>query len=181
MITSGWLREMVFYAQQPEIGAVGAKLLYPDGTVQHGGVILGIGGVAGHAHKYLAADDPGYFCRAMLPQSFSAVTGACLLVEKGIFKQVDGLDEELVVAFNDVDLCLKFQESGFRNIWTPYAQLYHHESKTRGYEDTSEKKERFRREVLFMQNKWKYLLVNDAYYNKNLTKEREDFSLSSVR
>lgn len=179
VITPDWLREKVFYAQRTEIGAVGAKLLYPDGTLQHGGVILGIGGVAGHAHKYFPGDHPGYFCRAILPQALFAVTGACLLVRKSIYKQVGGMDEDnLQVAFNDVDFCLKMHEAGYRNLWTPYAELYHHESKSRGQDDTPDKKARFKAEGDFMQNKWSDCLLNDPMYSPHLSRTSEDFSLN---
>ena len=118
-----WLGEMVSFAVQPEIGAVGARLWYPDGRLQHGGVIIGIGGVADHAHKFLAKGQPGYFGRAVLHQSFSAVTGACLVIRKEIYEEVSGLDEQLSVAFNDVDFCLRVREAGYRNVWTPFAEL----------------------------------------------------------
>ena len=146
IINKEWLKEMVSHALRPEIGAVGAKLLYPDDTVQHGGVLLGVGGVAGHAHKYFHASDNGYFCRASLIQNFSAVTAACLVVTKKLYDEVGGFDEEnLTIAFNDVDFCLRLHEAGYRNIWTPYALLYHYESKSRGYEDTPENTSGFKK------------------------------------
>lgn len=177
VITSSWLTEMVSIGLQPGVGAVGARLWYPDDRLQHGGVILGIKGVAGHSHKGLPRSNRGYMGRAALIQSLSAVTGACLLVRKQVFEAVGGLDEEnLKIAFNDVDFCLRLQEAGFRNVWTPYAELYHHESATRGYEDTPEKAARFGRERRFMQARWGELLLQDPAYNPNLTVDHEDFS-----
>ena len=179
VISEGWLTEMVSHALRPEIGAVGAKLYYDDLTLQHAGVILGIGGVAGHSHKYFEQNAHGYFSRLKIIQNYSAVTGACLVVKKSIFEEVGRFDEtNLTIAFNDVDLCLKIRQKGYRNLWTPYANLYHHESKTRGQDDTEEKKERFQNEVLYMQSKWGNLLKNDLYYNKNLSHQYENFSIS---
>jgi len=179
IISPNWLEEMVSIAIQPNVGAVGARLWYPNDTLQHGGVIVGIGGTAGHAHRHLPRGQSGYFARANLIQTMSAVTAACLLIKKEIYIKVGGLDEvNLKVAFNDVDFCLKVRESGYRNVWTPYAELYHHESATRGYEDTPEKKLRFQNETLYLQNKWKDKLLKDPAYNPNLTLDHEDFSLS---
>jgi GT2 family glycosyltransferase len=178
VISSDWLTEMVSHACRPGIGCVGAKLYFSDGSLQHAGVMLGIGGVAGHSHKYFPGDAHGYFSRLKVVQNLSAVTGACLVVRKEIYEEVGGLDEEnLKVAFNDVDFCLKVREAGYRNLWTPFAELYHHESKSRGHEDTSEKQARFEKEVLWMKKKWGDTLMNDPYYNPNLTLEHEDFSL----
>jgi GT2 family glycosyltransferase len=172
-----WLTEMVSLAVRPDTGAVGAKLLYPDGRIQHAGVILGIGGVAGHSHKYFQGSDPGYFKRNILRHSVSAVTAACLLIKAELFHKVNGFDEKhLAVAFNDVDFCLKVRELGFRNIYTPYATLLHHESVSRGHEDSPEKIARFSREIKYMQKKWD--LKNDPYYNPNLTDVSEDFTLA---
>ncbi len=178
VISPEWLEEMVRHVCRPEIGCVGAKLYYDDDTIQHAGVITGLGGVAGHSHKYFPRHAEGYFHRLKIVQNLSAVTAACLLVRKDVFMQVKGLDEEkLQVAFNDVDFCLKVREAGYRNLWTPYAELYHHESKSRGAEDTPEKVERFNREVNFMKTKWGKLLDADPYYNRNLTLAKEDFSI----
>ena len=177
-INDDWLREMVSHAARPDIGCVGAKLYYPDGRIQHAGVILGVGGVAAHSHRFFPADSHGYFSRLTLVQNLSAVTAACLLVRKSVFNEVGGLDEEhLAVAFNDVDFCLKVREAGYRNLWTPYAQLYHHESATRGPENTRAKRERFLGEVETMQERWGHALSMDPAYNLNLTRQREDFSL----
>ena len=180
MIHPDWLTEMVSQALRPAIGCVGAKLLYGDNLVQHAGVILGIGGVAGHAHKYFDADDAGYFSRLHLVQNMSAVTAACLTVEKSVYQMAGGLNEkELKIAFNDVDFCLRVQSLGLRNLWTPYAMLYHHESQSRGREDTPEKQARFSREAKYMKEKWGEVLVSDPAYNCNLTRSREDFSLAA--
>jgi glycosyltransferase involved in cell wall biosynthesis len=179
VIAPDWLDEMVGFALQPDVGAVGARLLYSNGGLQHGGVVLGIGGVAGHSHKMLPEGEFGYFGRAMLAQDYSAVTAACLLVRKSVYEQVGGLNEtDLAVAFNDVDFCLKLREAGYRNLWTPYAELYHHESVTRGHEDSPEKVRRFNLEVAYMRLTWGDALCNDPAYSPNLSLEREDFSLA---
>ncbi len=179
ILHSGWLREMVSHVVQPGTGAVGAMLYYPDGRIQHAGVILGIGGVAGHAWVGYPNGTPGQMGRLRLPQNLTAVTAACLLVRREVFDTVGGFDEnELKVAFNDVDLCLKIHKAGYRNVWTPLAQLKHHESATRGYEDTPEKQGRFRREIEIMQRRWGGWLRHDPAYNPNLTLEDCDFSLS---
>lgn len=177
IVESDWLSEMVSLAVRPQTGAVGAKLLYPDGRIQHAGVVLGIGGVAGHSHKFFNGSDPGYFNRNILRHSVSAVTAACLLIRADIFAKTGGFDEEnLSVAFNDVDFCLKVRELGYRNIYTPYATLLHHESVSRGYEDSPEKLARFNKEIAYMQQKWD--LKNDPYYNPNLSDVTEDFALA---
>jgi len=179
-IHADWLHEMVSHVLRPEVGAVGAKLLYSDGSIQHAGVILGLGGLAGHGHKFLDGKKNGYFGRANLTQTLSAVTAACLLVRKSLYERVGGLDEQnLTVAYNDVDFCIKIREAGYRNIYTPYATLYHHESISRGQENTPEKQARFMREFTFMQNKWGDLLKTDPYYNPNLTQTTEDFGLGN--
>lgn len=179
VISPDWLTEMVSHVTRPEIGCVGAKLYYGNNTLQHGGVILGIGGIAGHSHKCFPRLNPGYFTRLLLPQALSAVTAACLLVRREIYDAVQGLDEtNLKVAFNDVDFCLKVREAGYRNLWTPYAELYHHESISRGAEDTAEKQARFQKEVHFMLNKWGDVLEHDPYYSPNLAREYEDFSMA---
>lgn len=177
-INGDWLDEMVRQVSRPEIGCVGAKLYYPNDTIQHGGVILGLGGVAGHAHKYSDRQDPGYFYRLHLVHNFSAVTAACLLVRKEVFKEVGGLDEtNLPIAFNDVDFCLKVRGAGYRNLWTPYAELYHHESASRGSDDTAAKRARANAEVEYMRQTWGRDLDSDPAYNPNLTLAYEDFSL----
>ncbi|HMJ06118.1 MAG TPA: glycosyltransferase family 2 protein [Chthoniobacterales bacterium] len=166
-----WLHEMVSHVLRPGVGAVGARLWYPDGTIQHGGVLLGVGGVATHAHGGLRHEH-GYFARAHLTQNFSAVTGACMVVTRAIYEQVGGLDEEnLAVAFNDVDFCLRLREGGWRIVWTPHAEFIHHESASRGLEDTGAKQRRFLSEVAFMRGKWSDVLENDPFYNPNLSLE----------
>ncbi|MGR8997638.1 MAG: glycosyltransferase [Gammaproteobacteria bacterium] len=179
VITPDWLTEMVSLSLQDGVGCVGARLWYPDGTLQHAGLILGYGGIAGHINRKLPKDNLGYMGRATLRQSFSVVTAACLLVKKSVFVQVNGLNEtNLAVAFNDVDFCLRVREAGFRNVWTPFAELYHHESATRGLEDTPEKLNRFLKEMNYMQTAWGDILRSDPAYNPNLTLDFEDFSLA---
>lgn len=179
VITPEWLSEIVSHAVRPEVGAVGARLWYSDDTIQHAGIILGMMGFAGHVHRYLPRGNPGYCGRAALTQSFSAVTGACLLVRKSLYEQVGGLSEvDLQVACNDVDFCLKLREAGYRNIWTPYAELYHHESSTRGFDDTPEKQARAEKEVAYMWAHWGHILKNDPAYNPNLSLDTEDVTLA---
>ncbi|MBC3949224.1 glycosyltransferase [Pseudomonas folii] len=181
VINAEWLGEMVSLALQPGAGAVGARLWYPDDTLQHGGIIMGPLTLAGHAHKHMPRGHHGYFGRASLIQGMSAVTAACLVVRKAVFQEVGGLNEnELKIAFNDVDLCLKIKGAGYQNIWTPNADLYHHESATRGVEDTPDKRERFMSEVHYMQQKWKDIIAWDPVYNPNLSFETEDFGIASV-
>ncbi len=178
VITSDWLECMLGHVLRKEIGAVGAKLYYPDNTIQHAGVILGIKGVAGHSHKYFPRDSKGYFCRANIIQNLSAVTAACMMMRREVFEEVGRFDERYSHAFNDVDLCMKIRQKGYLIVFTPYAELYHHESKSRGNEDTREKQERFKKEIEYFQKKWKNdLAKGDPYYNPNLTLDREDFSI----
>ncbi|MGU7840796.1 glycosyltransferase [Burkholderia sp. AW33-5] len=169
VITPDWLEEMVSLAAQPGNGAIGACLWYPNDTLQHGGVMLGLGGVAGHIHARLPRGAFGYFGRAVSTQNLSVVTAACLLIRRSIYDEVQGLDEELAVAFNDVDFCIRVRNAGYRNVWTPHAELYHHESATRGSDLSPEKAQRFRRELLFMEQRWGAALLNDPAYNPNLT------------
>lgn len=178
VIEGCWLREMVSQAMRPEIGAVGAMLYYPNDTIQHAGVVLGIGGVANHAYVGKPRGYSGQMSRALLIQNLSAVTAACLLIRRETFDLVGGLDARLQVAFNDVDFCLRVREQGYRNLWTPYAALYHHESASRGYEDTPAKHDRFMREVMFVNSRWGDQLKVDPAYNPNLTLGETDFSLA---
>lgn len=179
VISPQWLDEMLVLALRPEIGAVGAKLIYGDGTVQHAGVVLGIGGGAGHAHRHFLSQDPGYHGRSSLIQNFSAVTGACMMFRKALWSEVCGMDEKnLAIAYNDIDFSLRLLEKGYRNIWTPYALLYHYESKSRGYEDNIEKQERLAKELRYMKERWGRFLDNDPMYNPNLTLSFENFSLA---
>lgn len=181
VLNPDWLTEMVSHAVRPDIGCVGAKLYYPDGTIQHAGVVLGIGGVAGHPHKHLPGQADGYFGRLRTICNVSAVTGAAMLLRKQLFEQVGGLDaDELSVAFNDVDLCLKVRNAGYRNLWTPHAEMLHHESKSRGADDTPPKQARFMRERQIMIDRWGAALRTDPFYNPNLTLAHEDCSLGHV-
>ena len=184
VINSDWLREMVSHAYREDVGCVGAKLYFGNDTIQHAGVITGIGGVAGHSHKYYDRNSSGYFDRLQCCQQLSAVTAACLLVKRELFEEVGGLNEaNLKVAFNDVDFCLKIDKAGYRNIFTPYAELYHYESISRGRDDDSpEKIERFGNEVKFMIEKWSDEIDSKRvklcrFYNPNLDKNKEDFSI----
>ncbi|MDD5210822.1 MAG: glycosyltransferase, partial [Sulfuricurvum sp.] len=183
IITHDWIEAMLEFSQRDDVGVVGAKLYYPNNTLQHGGVIVGLGGVAGHSHKYFNKDDSGYFHRLNILQNLSAVTAACFMVKKSIYQELNGLNEQnLAVAFNDVDFCLRAREKGYLNIFTPYCEAYHHESISRGHEDTAQKQERFNSEVFFMQERHKTILEKgDPYYNVNLTLDREDFSLKALK
>lgn len=179
VISPEWLSEMVSHALRSDVGAVGAKLWYPDDTLQHGGVVLGYGAnaTAGHAHHRFPRGHHGYFGRMSLISEFSAVTAACLVIQKSRFLEVGGLNEyDLKIAFNDVDFCLRLKATGYRNIWTPYAELYHHESATRGNEYTPEKYLRFITEVEYMKQSWGELLLADPAYSPNLTLDYADFS-----
>lgn len=178
IINGSCLEEMLMFAQRKDVGAVGAKLYYSDDTVQHAGVILGLGGTAGHAHKHFGRSHPGYMARASIAQNLSACTAACLMMRRDVFDEVGGLDENFEVAFNDVDLCMKIRKKGYLVVFTPYAELYHYESKSRGNDSTPEKLERFRGEIDRFKEKWqKQLDDGDPYYNPNLTLTRDDFSL----
>lgn len=182
VITPDWLEEMVSYAIRPEIGAVGAMLYYPNDLIQHAGVLLGLNGnpgVAGHRYHNQPRGYPGQVSRALLCQNLSAVTAACLILRRQVFDQVGGLDEtNLPIAFNDVDMCLRIEEKGYRNLWTPYAEFYHHESASRGYDDTPEKSARFEKECDYMRRRWGALLANDPAYNSNLALDGGRFLLA---
>ena len=169
VIDGGWLHEMASHALRSDIGAVGAMLYYPDGTIQHAGVILGVGGVANHAYIHQPAGYPGHGARALVAQNLSAVTAACLVVRREVYLAVGGLDEQLEVAFNDVDFCLRLQAAGYRNLWTPFSELIHHESASRGSDDSPEKRARFLREVDYMLRRWGEEIQNDVAYNPNLS------------
>jgi GT2 family glycosyltransferase len=178
VITPDWLEEMVGHACRPEVGAVGAMLYYPDNTIQHAGVIIGIHGVAGHPYSRMPRGYGGQMARARLTQTMTAVTAACMVVRREIYQAVGGLDEQLQIAFNDIDLCLRIKQAGYRNVWTPFAELYHHESASRGYDDTPEKQRRFQGEVDFMLNRWHRQLQQDPCYNPNLCLSSEPFALA---
>ena len=181
IINKDCISEMVSHIVRKEVGGVGARLYYPDGSIQHAGVILGLGGIAGHAFRGEEHYSKGYFSRIQCTQNYSAVTAACMMVSKELFEKVGGFDEKLKVAFNDIDLCMKIRKQGKLIVYTPYAELYHYESKSRGLEDTEEKIQRFRGEVQYFEKKWKKELeTGDPYYNPNLTLEKSDFSLRFV-
>lgn len=174
-----WLAEMVTQALRPEIGAVGAKLSYPDDRIQHAGIILGMMGVANHSHQFRSRHLPGYYAQLKVPRAVAAVTGACLVVRRELFDLVGGLDEvHLPVAFNDVDFCLRLNDAGYRTLWTPYAELYHHESASRGSDQAGESQARLAAETAYMQERWGARLRDDPYYSPNLSLERNDFSLA---
>ena len=155
ILTPNWIAEMLMYVQRKDVGAAGAMLYYPDDTVQHAGVIVGLGGVAGHAHKHFAKDEKGYMCRLCYAQNVSAVTAACMLIKASVYHEIGGLSEDFQVAFNDIDLCMKIRRAGYLIVWTPHAEAYHYESKSRGYEDTEEKQRRFNSEITRFRMKWR--------------------------
>lgn len=172
-----WLEQMLILAEREQVGCVGAKLLYPDQRIQHGGIVLGLYGLAGHAHRFANHDDSGYLGRLRSIQNVSAVTAACLLARKRVFEEAGGFDEGLAVAFNDVDFCLRVRAAGYLNVWTPFAELIHHESVSRGRDLSPAKSRRFASEYATMQQRWGRELLNDPYYSPHLTYDREDFSL----
>ncbi|MGL4773796.1 MAG: glycosyltransferase family 2 protein, partial [Clostridium sp.] len=177
IITEKWINEMLMHAQRKSVGAVGAKLYYPDNSVQHCGVILGVGGIADHLGKESDRYDVGHIGRLMITQNLSAVTAACMMMRKAVYEEVSGLSEEFEVAYNDIDLCMKIREKGYLIVLNPFAELYHYESKSRGQEDTSEKVERFVKEVELFKSKWGNKLL-DPYYNVNFSKESARFKLA---
>ncbi len=171
VIDQNWLTIMAEHVQRSEVGAVGPRLLYPDDTVQHAGVVVGVGGIAEHAFRGLPAESPGVCRQLQMTRNYSAVTGACLLTRRDVFEEIGGFDEErLPVAFNDVDLCLKMRRAGYLIVYTPFAKLYHHESASR-----RRSVEALETEV--MRERWPEYLERDPYYNPNLSRERADFSL----
>ncbi|NOY16905.1 MAG: glycosyltransferase [Gammaproteobacteria bacterium] len=179
IISWDWIEAMLEQSQREEVGAVGAKLLYPNNTIQHAGIIIGLGGYAGHSHKHTRANSPGYFNLLQSIHNVSAVTGACMMISHNKFDAINGFDEEnFKIAYNDVDFCLRLREQGLLNIFTPYAELYHHESISRGYEDTDEKQQRFSGEKKRLRERHaKIFEQGDPYYNPNLTHDREDYSI----
>jgi GT2 family glycosyltransferase len=180
IIDGGWLREMVSLASQPEVGAVGARLWSPEGTLQHGGVILGFGGAAGHAYYHQPRGHPGFWNRAWLQHNCSAVTAACMVMRKRAFDEIGGFDEiNLSVNYNDVDLCLRLRQLGLQIIWTPYAELIHHESSTRGRFPTLEKVAQPLQEAAYMQKRWGSQLLNDPFYSPNFSLQLPGFELAS--
>lgn len=178
MIEPDSIKEMLDVCMRPDVGIVGAKLIFEDNTIQHAGVIIGFGGVAGHAFIGQDRDDNGYFSRIISVQDLSAVTAACLMVRRSVFDEVEGLNEEFKVAFNDIDFCLKVRKAGYLVVYNPYAQFYHYESKSRGQEDSADKVARFQQEIGLFGDRWGELLEHgDPYYNPNLTLDKADFSL----
>lgn len=180
VINSDCIEELLGYCMREDVGAVGARLYYEDGSIQHAGVIIGYGGVAGHCFVGEPAESAGYFARIRLAQNLSAVTAACVMVKRSVFEEVGGFDEAYAVAFNDIDLCLKIRQAGHLIVYNPYAELMHYESKSRGYEDTEEKIRRFQQEIYLFRSRWMpFLEQGDPYYNPNLTLDRTDFSMKS--
>ncbi|WP_300118639.1 glycosyltransferase family 2 protein [uncultured Enterococcus sp.] len=177
VITPGWITKMVSFAQFERIGMVGAKLYYPNQTIQHAGVIVGLGGAAGHCHHTYPKGDFGYFGKLEINVNYLAVTAACCMIRKADFEQLGGFEEELTVAFNDVDLCLREYEAGHDNVWLHGVELYHYESQTRGYENTPEKKARFDQETKFMEDRWGKYIANDPFYNPNLSRVGGHFGI----
>jgi GT2 family glycosyltransferase len=172
---SRWLDEMVSLAMGDDVGCVGPKLLYQDGSIQHAGVVVGLDGVAGHLYQGFPADHPGYCGTLQVRRAVSAVTGACLLVRSKLYSAVGGMDERLAVAYNDVDFCLRVQKAGFRNIYTPEATLFHHESSSRGFVQSDRQKRRHLGEQAYLRAKWGALLDADPYYNVNLSRRGDEF------
>lgn len=178
IITPDWMEEMLGVCQRKETGAVGVKLIYPDNTIQHAGCVVGMGGIAGHMFVDMPAERSGYLHKASILQDMSAVTAACMMMKKNVFREVGGFTEKLAVAFNDVDLCLKVRKAGYLIVYDPYVRLYHMESKTRGAEDSKEKVRRFQSEIEYMRSNWIEILKNgDPYYNKNLSLTKWNYSL----
>ncbi len=180
VITVNWMEELLMYAQREDVGAVGAKLYYADKTIQHAGVVIGLGAhrTAGHTHYKQHRQNLGYMGRLCYAQNVTAVTGACLMVKKSLFEEVGGLDEGFAISLNDVDFCLKLREKGMLNVFTPFAELFHHESVSRGLDDNGEKAERYNRESAKFREKWETALAaGDPYYNVNFSLDRSDFSL----
>ena len=181
IINPDCLEELLGYCMRKDVGAVGARLYYEDDTIQHAGVVIGFGGIAGHCFVQQKRGTTGYCHRIICAQDYSAVTAACMMVKKSAFDAVGGLSEELAVAFNDIDFCMKLRKAGYLIVYNPYAELYHYESKSRGLEDTPEKVARFNKEIATFEKKWPEILKNgDPYYNPNLTLKSQDFSLKRI-
>ena len=181
MINEDCLEEMLGYCSRSDVGAVGARLYYEDNTIQHAGVVIGFGGIAGHCFVQQPRGNTGYCHRIICAQDYSAVTAACMMVKRSVFEEVGGLTEELAVAFNDIDFCMKVRQKGYLIVYNPYAELYHYESKSRGLEDTPEKLERFHKEIRIFETRWPEIMKNgDPYYNPNLSLETQDFSLKRL-
>ena len=181
VITPDWLEELAGQAQQKSIGAVSAFLLYPNSTIQHAGMILGVGGPAGHSHRHWSAGWVGYFGRLLITANYAAVTGACLMVDRKHYLDAGGLDENLAVAYNDVDFCLRLLKKGYRNVVLSHVRLFHDESRSRGFDTAPDNRSRYAREAQILSERWGDMLSNDPYYNPNLTRDGEDFSLVTDR
>lgn len=178
VINEDCLEELLGFCMRPDVGVVGARLYFGDGTIQHAGVVVGLGGIAGHIFSGTPRDQVGYFARVVTQQDYSAVTAACMMVERESFDRVGGFDGQLQVAFNDIDLCLRIRGLGKLVVYNPYAELFHYESKSRGSDDTPEKSERFNRETAYFEQRWKQILTDgDPYYNRNFAIDRFDCSL----
>ena len=178
VINPRWMEEMLGNCQRPEVGITGAKLYYPDDTIQHAGTIIGIGEIAGHAFLNMPRSRTGYLHKASIQMNLSAVTAACMMMKRSVFEQLGGFEEKLTVAFNDVDLCLRTVQAGYLVVYNPKVELYHYESKSRGSEDNEEKVRRFQREIEFMRSRWITILKEgDPNYNKNLTLSKWNYSL----
>lgn len=181
VISPDWIEELLGYCMRPDVGIVGARLFYDDDTVQHAGVILGFGSIAGHCFIQQPRSNSGYQHRIISAQNYSAVTAACMMVDRKVYEQVGGLSTELAVAFNDIDFCLKVGAAGYRIVYNPYVELYHYESKSRGLEDTPEKQARFNKEIATLESRWPQVFAKtDPYYNPNLTLKSQDFSLKKI-
>lgn len=178
MISEDAIKEMLGHCMRKEVGAVGAKLLYADDTVQHAGVVIGFGNYAGHVNTGIGRNDYGYMVRARINCNYSAVTAACMMTKKSLFREVGGFDEQFVVACNDIDYCLKIRSIGKLIVFNAFSEWYHYESKSRGYEDTDEKIKRFEGEIRKFQRKWQDVLeAGDPYYNKNFPLNQPPFTL----
>ena len=181
VITPDWIEEMLMLAQREDVGAVGAMLYYPNNTIRNAGICLGMGGIAGSFFQHVSRNSIGYMGRLLYVQNVSAVSSACMMLRREVWDKVGGMDEDWAVTFNDVDLCMRIHKAGYFIVWTPFAELYHYESKSRGYEDTPEKRKRFKGEVLRFRSRWaKELEAGDPYFNPNFTLSREDFSVKPV-
>lgn len=181
VISPDWIQELLMYSQRSDVGAVGAKLYYPDNTVQHAGLGIGLLTLAGHYHRNFDRNHPGYMGRLIYAQNVSGVTAACVMLRRDVWDKIGGLDETFEVAFNDVDMCMRIRKAGYLIVWTPFAELYHYESKSRGIEDTPAKKKRFEGEVLRFQARWAAELdAGDPYFNSNFDLNKEDFSIREV-
>ena len=181
IINEDCLEELLGYCMRSDVGAVGARMYYEDDTIQHAGVVIGFGGIAGHCFVLQPRGTTGYCHRIICAQDYSAVTAACMMVKRSAFEEVGGLTEELAVAFNDIDFCMKLRTAGYLIVYNPYAELYHYESKSRGLEDTPEKVARFNKEIQIFERRWPDIMRDgDPYYNPNLTLKSQDFSLKRI-